>query len=233
MRRVAASTQLLARAGFLLAELRRRCRGGARRMSHGRVRPWPSSVNTMTVTRHDHERLARGERRAAGQGQRQGERGGERDDAAHPGPGQDQRVREQAGRPRLAMQLRQRARSAKIQSARTTTSTRLTTRPMPTSRSAATGVERAQEQRHLEAGDDEDDPVQQEGDRLPHRAAGQPGVGAHHVRGAVAEVEAGDDRRDHPGGAEPLGGKEGGVRRQERDRDLDRRVLDARADLAR
>ena len=61
----------------------------------------------------------------------------------------------------------------------------------------------------------------------PVRRASAP----HDARAAAAEVQAGDHRRDHAGGAELLGREEGGVGRQEGDRDLHRRVLDARPDL--
>ena len=47
----------------------------------------------------------------------------------------------------------------------------------------------------------------------------------------MPEVQPGGDRRDHPGGAEPLGREEGGVGRQERDRHLHRRVFDADSNL--
>ena len=62
---------------------------------------------------------------------------------------------------------------------------------MPTSRIAVAGVSVRREQRDLETGDDEDEAVQEERDRLPHGAPGQPGVGAHDARAAAAEVQAG------------------------------------------
>ena len=93
------------------------------------------------------------------------------------------------------------------------------------------GRERAQELRHLEPGEDEDEPIEEKRDRSPTRHARQPDVGAHDARATTAEVQAGDHRRDHAGGAELLGREEGGVRREEGDRDLHRRVLDARPDL--
>ena len=53
----------------------------------------------------------------------------------------------------------------------------------------------AQEQRNLQAHDDEDEAVQQECDRLPYGSSGQPRVRAHDLRATVSHVEAGRHRR--------------------------------------
>ena len=47
----------------------------------------------------------------------------------------------------------------------------------------------------------------------------------------MSEIEPGRDGGDHPGDVQPLGGEVRGVGRQQRDRHLDRRVLDAHANL--
>ena len=77
---------LLAGAG-VLAEAQRADERGQRQ-------PLPDQREDDDRERHDDQRLARRERRAVGHRQRQRERGGERDDAAHSGPGEDRHVRD-------------------------------------------------------------------------------------------------------------------------------------------
>ena len=81
-----------------------------------------------------------GNDRAAGQRQRESERDRERDDAAHAGPRQHERLRhERGGRGSPRMNGGKNS-VGKIHSARTTTRTRLTTMPIPTSRMACAGA---------------------------------------------------------------------------------------------
>ena len=151
------------------------------------------------------------------------QRGGEGHDAAHSGPGQDKR----AGRARPARGRRSCGAKTvpKMNSARTATRTRRHGGADADQTNRQRRGDGPQEQGNFEAHDDEDESVQEEGDRLPHGAPGQPRVGAHDARAAVPEVQAGGDRRDHSGGAEPVGRKKSRVRGQERDGHFNRGVL--------
>ncbi len=77
----------------------------------------------------------------------------------------------------------------------------------------------------LQPDHDEDETVEEEGDHLPKGLRLQPG--ARGERGRMpAQVHARRDHREHAGDLEPLGQKISGERREKRDRDLHRWIVE-------
>ena len=88
-----------------------------------------------------------------------------------------------------------------------------------------------EDRRQLQADEDEQERVEQEDEDLPHRVALHAHGRVGQARGLRAHVEADRDRGGDAGEAELLGRQVGGVAAHERDRDLDRRIVEALAHL--
>ena len=83
----------------------------------------------------------------------------------------------------------------------------------------------------LEADEQEDGVLEDEGDGPPVHPFGDPRLRGLHDRRLVPEQQAGDDDRDDPGGVDLLGGDEGHEGDDERDRGVQHRVGDQLAQL--
>src|SRR5947209_6494219 len=68
-------------------------------------------------------------------------------------------------------------------------------------------------------------------DTTPRIPAHEANVGTHDARRPPAEIQPRGNGREYPGDPERLRGKVRGVRREQRNGDLDRHVLEARPDL--
>ena len=88
-----------------------------------------------------------------------------------------------------------------------------------------------EDRRQLQPDEDEQERVEQEDEDLPHRVALHAHGRVGQARGLRAHVEADRDGRGDAREAELLGRQVGGVAAHERDRDLDRRVVEALAHL--
>ena len=93
------------------------------------------------------------------------------------------------------------------------------------------GVEAIRYHRQLQPDQDEQRGVEEEDEDLPDGKALQARLRRDQLGAPPAQVDAGGDGRQHAREAELVGGDEGGVGRQQRDRDLGRRVVDPAPDL--
>ena len=92
-------------------------------------------------------------------------------------------------------------------------------------------MQRVEDRAQLQADQPEQQGVEHEGEDLPDGVALQPRLHGRQLGRVPAHVDAYRDHRQHGGDAGCLRRQEGEVARQQRDRDLGRRVVDASADL--
>ena len=92
------------------------------------------------------------------------------------------------------------------------------------------GVEAVGDHRQLQPDQDEQRGVEEEDEDLPDRGALEARLRRDQLGGPPAQVDAGGDRRQHAREAELVGGDEGRVCGEQRDRDLGRRVVEPAPD---
>ena len=92
-------------------------------------------------------------------------------------------------------------------------------------------LEPVDDQRQLQADEDEQGRVEQEREHRPEREALHPGLGVDDLRRAPAEIDAAADHGEHAGGTDLVGRDERPVGGEERDRHRGDRVADPAADL--
>ena len=108
---------------------------------------------------------------------------------------------------------------------------RLTAAAWPISVAGRLARELVEDQRELEPDQHEQQRVEQEHERVPDREALKPHPRRGDLRRAPAEHDPDGDRGEHARRADRLGGQVARVAAQQRDRDLDRDVVEPPADL--
>ena len=92
---------------------------------------------------------------------------------------------------------------------------------------------RVQHRRELQADEDEHQSVQEEFHRVPNRARVEPGLKIGDFGQSPAEIQTGGHDRQHAGNAQSFRRQICGKRRQQRNRDFNRRILDVFMKLGR